>query len=302
MSAFFDCQAVKSGVKDISNSCKFTYTMWKYIIISSVVFLGASFYYFSKNHEGLTQPGGEISAIYQKMGEVISDKIDAKQQEIAGAYSQQREEFYVKEAKREADVQKQAESDADAAKTEGDELKRQNDDLNDRTETVERQLKDVVSKTAEVVGLNANEDEAAEIIAAAKSLMDENVALQGQIDDETALIASLGARSEDLNARINAAKKLAKDRQDRISPPELNCHVNYVDGRYTFVGLDAGIDNGGVVIGSELAVIRNGKQICILKVTNAESKSSVAEVKKGTMLKGETVKIGDKVISVRNDQ
>ncbi|MBQ1959150.1 MAG: hypothetical protein II354_01870 [Firmicutes bacterium] len=294
---------MKSGVKDISNSCKFTYTMWKYIIISSVVFLGASFWYFSKNHEGMTlAPGGEIEAIYKRSASLISEKIEAKQKEMAKAYYDLRTGRY-------EDLVKQAEKDQEAAehgaaeeKAKGDDLKRENDDLKERTETVERNLKDVVSKTAAVVGLDANSSEASEIIAAAKNLMDENNALRGEIDTEQQTIERLDAESERLNGLIDAARKLAKDRQNRISKPDLNCQVNYVDPNYSFVGLNAGIDNGGVVIGSELAVMRNGKQICVLKVTTAESKTSVAEVKKGTMLKGERIKKGDTVKSIRNDQ
>ncbi len=277
--------------------------MWKYIIISSFVFIGASFYFYTQNHKGLVQQdSGEITHVFKRMGSAVSNKIDAKQQEINAAYSKLREEYYTSEVEREAKVQKEAEAQAADFKSEGDDLKSQNDDLLAETETVERNLKDVVSKTAEVVGLDANSSEPSEIIAAAKDLMDANAELQNQIDMETAQIASLGEQSDDLNTRIAAAQKLGKDRQNSISPPELKCRISYVDPNYSFFALDAGIDNGGVVIGSELAVMRGGKQICVLKVTNVESKVSTATVKKGTMLIGERVKLGDEVISIRNDK
>ncbi len=277
--------------------------MWKYIIISSVVFLGASFYYFSKNHEGMTlAPGGEIDAIYKRSASLIDEKIDAKQKEMTTAYYVEREKKYKEWAEQAEKDQTAAEQKAAEQKAEGDDLKRENDDLKEQTETVERNLKDVVSKTAAVVGLDANSSEASEIIAAAKTLMDENLALEDQIKTEKETVERLDAESKRLNGLIDAAQKLAKDRQNRISKPDLNCQVDYVDADYNFVRLNAGIDNGGVVIGSELAVMRNGKQICVLKVTNAESKSSIAELKKGSMLKGERIKVGDTVKSIRNDK
>ena len=97
------------------------------------------------------------------------------------------------------------------------------------------------------------------------------------------------------------ARKLGQDRQARLSPPELKCSVTYVDPSYAFLMLNAGIDNGGVVIGSRLAVMRGDKKICELNVTNVQSRQSIAYVVKGTMLAGESVKVGDRVVSVRND-
>ena len=101
---------------------------------------------------------------------------------------------------------------------------------------------------------------------------------------------------------IDAARKLGQDRQARISPPELKCQVSYVDPGYAFMTLNAGIDNGGVVIGSRLSVMRGDRKICELSVTNVQSRESVAYVVKGTMLAGERVKVGDTVVSVRTDK
>ena len=48
--------------------------------------------------------------------------------------------------------------------------------------------------------------------------------------------------------------------------------------------------------------MRGGKKICELNVTNVRSRESVAEVVKGSMLAGERVKLGDQVVSVRDDK
>lgn len=300
--AFFDCQAEKSGVKDISNSCKFTYTMWKYIIISSFVFLGASYYVFSQNHKALTQSGGELGLIQERFDSAVKSKTDAYQSKIDAAYRDVRTEWLTGEIAREEEVQQKAEEDAALARSKGDEYKDESDTLKSETETVERELKDVVSKTAPVVDLDPDSSEPAEIIAAAKALMDENIELQSKIDAENDQIATLGAESERLNGLIDAARKLGQDRQARISPPELKCSVTYVDPGYAFITLNAGIDNGGVVIGSRLAVMRGDKKICELNVTNVQARESIAYVVKKSMLAGEAVKVGDRVVSVRNDK
>ena len=132
--------------------------------------------------------------------------------------------------------------------------------------------------------------------------MDENIELQSKIDAENDQIATLGAESDRLNGLIDAARKLGQDRQARISPPELKCSVTYVDPGYAFITLNAGIDNGGVVIGSRLAVMRGDKKICELNVTNVQARESIAYVVKKSMLAGEAVKVGDRVVSVRNDK
>lgn len=276
--------------------------MWKYIIISSFVFLGATYYLFSQNHKALTQSGGELSLIQERFDSAIKSKTDTYVSKIDAAYRDVRTEWLTGEIAREEEVQQKAEEDAAIARSKGDEYKDESDTLKSETETVERELKDVVSKTAPVVDLDPDSSEPSEIIAAAKALMEENVALQGKIDVENEQIAALGSESQRLNGLIDAARKLGQDRQARISPPELKCSVSYVDPSYAFISLNAGIDNGGVVIGSRLSVMRDGKKICELNVTNVQARESIAYVVKGTMLAGERVKIGDRVVSVRNDK
>ena len=260
----------------------------------------------SRNHSHLRVPDEVESSESDEDSYDDFDEEEEEQDEVAydtqsssGIAFEEERSIILAEIRREKMLQAQAELEAALEKHSGDELKREREYLDEQTEAMERNLKDIISKTAAVVGLDANSSEPSEIIAAAKNLMDENNALRDEIDTEQQTIERLDAESERLNGLINAARKLAKDRQNRLSKPDLNCQVNYVDPNYSFVGLNAGIDNGGVVIGSELAVMRNGKQICVLKVTNAESKSSIAEVKKGSMLKGNRIKEGDKVVPVK---
>ncbi|MBR4311302.1 MAG: hypothetical protein IKT79_09745 [Akkermansia sp.] len=276
--------------------------MWKYIIISSVLFFGGSFFLFQSNHEALNRADGELALILNRFDTAVSAKTQANSEKIAAAYSEVRAKWLAEEIERQKEAQLKAEEDAALARAKGDEYKNESDTLKEETETVKRELKDVVIRTAPVVELDPDSSEPSEIIAAAKSLMDENIVLQSQIDQENEQIAALGAESERLNGLIDAARKLGQDRQARISPPELKCQVSYVDPGYAFMTLNAGIDNGGVVIGSRLAVMRGDRKICELSVTNVQSRESVAYVVKGTMLAGERVKVGDTVVSVRNDK
>lgn len=276
--------------------------MWKYIIISSVLFFGGSFYLFSANHEALSRTDGELVQILERYESTVREKTQANADKIAAAYSDERAKWLGEEIERQEEAQHQAEEDGALARSKGDEFKAENDDLKARTETVERELKDVVLNTAPAVDLDPDSAEASEVIAAAKSLMDQNIELQAKIDAENEQIAALGAESERLNALIDAARTLGNDRQNRKSPPELKCTVSYVDPGYSFMTLNAGIDNGGVVIGSRLAVMRGDKKICELNVTNVQARESIAYVVKGTMIAGERVKVGDRVVSVRNDK
>ena len=219
---------------------------------------------------------------------IIEDGVDAQLKSIMA------------EIENEKAILSQLEKESAHARSMGDEYKDKSDTLKSETDTRRAELRNVIAKTAPLVNLDENSAEPSEIVAAAKALMDENARLEGEIETENSQIAALGAESERLNGLIDAARKLGQDRQARISPPVLKCAVSYVDASYSFLTLNAGIDNGGVVIGSRLAVMRGGKKICELNVTNVQSRKSVAEVVKGSMKKDERVKVGDIVVSVKN--
>ncbi len=257
---------------------------------------------FNTNHKAITQSGsGELALIQERFDSAVRTKTDAYISKIDAAYRDVRTAWLKDEIVREAERQQKAEEDAALARSKGDEYKDENDTLLSETETVKRELENVVAKTAPAVDMDPDGAEPADIIAAAKALMDANVELQAKIDAENAQIEDLGNQSTRLNELIDAARKLGQDRQARISPPELKCSISYVDPGYAFIMLNAGIDNGGVVIGSRLAVMRGDRKICELNVSNVQSRESIAYVVKGTMLAGERVKVGDRVISVRND-
>jgi len=306
LAAFFDCQAGKSGVNNISNSCKFTYTMWKYIIISSILLLGGSYMLYSETHKALTGPENGTTSELALIQEQLDQDITTK----TGRYTAKMEQAYqiVRKEAQEANVEKEnaAKLKAEQVRSDAEEVRAEyeaeENDLKAETDTRRAELRNVIAKTAPLVSLDENSAEPSEIVAAAKALMDENARLEGEIESENSQIAALGAESERLNGLIDAARKLGQDRQARISPPVLKCAVSYVDASYSFLTLNAGIDNGGVVIGSRLAVMRGGKKICELNVTNVQSRESVAEVVKGSMLAGERVKLGDQVVSVRDDK
>lgn len=150
------------------------------------------------------------------------------------------------------------------------------------------------------MGLGASNLDFDVITQKISDLLRENDELRASIDREDRTIADLTSESERLSTQISEQKKLAQDRQARLSPPDLECRVSYVDPNWGFVRLDAGI-NKGIVIGSRLAIMRGDVKICEINVTNVETRAAAGEVVRSTLMTAESVKPGDRVISVRNN-
>ncbi|MDO5472495.1 MAG: hypothetical protein Q4F35_04075 [Akkermansia sp.] len=271
--------------------------MWKYIIIGSVtLFLGAS-YLFTKNHDAMTAPGGEIAAIQTQFEQAIGKNKNIALDKTIKAYAECRTEWL--QSQTAANEAKKAEIDGqiETVKSELEEVSREAEELTGRLDAIKNQKSEVFAKVAPIVDLDADSSTEEEVGDKVKQLMDDNVTLERKNAEEEAKIAALGAETERLNNGIAAARKLAQDRQARISPPDLKCSVLEADYNLGFYVLDAGIDKN-VVIGSRLAVMRGEKKICELNVTTVESSRSSCDVVESTLIPGEQVEIGDTVVSV----
>ena len=274
--------------------------MWKYIIIAAVVlFLGACFLFY-KTNDALTGPEGEVAAVQsqfdmarKKVVDIEKDKAIKRYAELRMAYFKQQSDKYNEE--RAAIEAEDAPFDQEIAKANAD-LETAAADFKKYNE----ELKAFQRKAAEAAGAeDAAEDDLQVIGESIAALVESNNALEAQAAAEEKMTKELEAETVRTQAMIEAAKKLAADRMARLSPVDLKCSVVMTDPTWDYVILDAGIDKG-VVIGSRLAVMRGDRKVCELNVTVVEASRSSAEVVYTTIRPGDSVKVGDTIVSVRN--
>ena len=273
--------------------------MWKYIIIGSVtLFLGAT-YLFTKNHGAMTSSGGEIAAIQSQFDSAVNKHKNIALDKTIKAYAEYRAELMKEEQARNEAKKAETESKTETVKGELAEATSEFESITGSLEAIKDEKANAFAKVAPIVELDADSATEEEIADAVRELMELTAKLERENAEADARIAALGAESDRLVALIAAAKKLAQDRQARLSPPELKCAVLSADRQWDYVILDAGIDKG-IVIGSRLAVMRGDKKICELNVTLVESSRASCDVVYSTMLTGERVEVGDSVVSVRS--
>ncbi len=277
--------------------------MWKKIIIGSVVLFAASSYFFFANNDAMTAAeGGEIVTIQQNLSASVEKSKELNIDRFVKVYSEMRTEKFNR--MREDFIQQKNELDAESAarREETAELTTTFETAEAEYKRLREELNALINDAADAVGISADSDtteamrEVAEKIA---ELLSENGALEQEIAKEEATIAALGAESERLLGLIAAGKKLNQDRQARISPASLDCKVLTTDPQWDYVILDAGIDKG-IVIGSRLAVMRGDVKICELNVTLVENSRASCDVVYSTLLAGEHVHVGDKVVAAQD--
>lgn len=281
--------------------------MWKYIIIGAgVLFLGASFFFYKAN-SAMSAPEGEVATVQSRFNDAVKKSRDAELDIAIKKYAELRTEFFrlqkqrYEEHKAELDELDAAVT-AEITKNRGD-LEAAKSELNKLREEFKNFTQQVTTAVEgeDAGGSFAESDvEAAEQMGAKiAELVSSNNALEATLSAEKANVAALGAESERTIAATVAAKKLNSDRMARISPSELEATVVTADPNWDYVIINAGIDKG-VVIGSRLAVMRGERKVCELNVTTVEPERSSAEVVYSTIRPGDSVKVGDRIISVRN--
>jgi len=274
--------------------------MWKYIIIGAVVLFLLSVYVFTKNHEALVAPNGEIAALQAQYRDAVKKNKDISLDKTIKAYATMRTEWM--QSQKDLFEKQKADLDAQTAalKQESAELQIKYDRIGGEVERTTAQMEEVLRGITGLVGMDSD-SEMDEITERVTAMVQENLELEKKVAQEDATINALNKQIEGYLARSAAARQLNKDRQARISPPELDCKVITSDSQWDYVILDAGI-NKGIVIGSRLAVMRGDKKICELNVTLVETSRSSCDIVYSTLLPGESVQVGDRVISVRNNK
>lgn len=274
--------------------------MWKIIIIFAVVFILFGSWVFYKNQEAMVMKGGEVETVLTQYDDVISRARDMKRDEIVRTYATLRERHF-------STLSEQLVNEKNGLDREREETEQEIADTQEKIDTADQQYQSLqeelakyTQQAAELVGLGASNLDFDVITQKISDLLRENDELRASIDREDRTIADLTSESDRLSTQISEQKKLAQDRQARLSPPDLECRVSYVDPNWGFVRLDAGI-NKGIVIGSRLAIMRGDVKICEINVTNVETRAAAGEVVRSTLMTAESVKPGDRVISVRNN-
>lgn len=109
------------------------------------------------------------------------------------------------------------------------------------------------------------------------------------------LLSVRNARKDELNRQIERMNSDAKNRRLGIMPNDVETQVAQAYNDWGFVVVNAG-DAEGVVKGAQLDVLRQGKPVCKLLVTEVMPHESVANVIRDTLLPGQLVQVGDTVV------
>ena len=293
--------------------------MWKYLTLVSLALVAAAAFVFYKTQTGMSAAQGEVASLQTlvdtaaaKNKEVYMDRIIAAYAKLRGAWLQEHKNEVV-EAKTKYEQQ------IEEGKSEVERLRSELKSLGGESEEGKKQLRQVLQDLAsnenlskslneardrdsiEVLDMDPESPDLLENIAAnLRTLEAKKVELAEENTRDEAEIKLLTRRKDEATEQIAAAEALAKERQARVSPKDLNCRVAVADPSWDYVIVDAGMDNG-VIIGSHLAVMRDGKRICELTVTLVEKSRSSCDVILNTLRTGERVKEGDRVVSVRNE-
>jgi len=162
------------------------------------------------------------------------------------------------------------------------------DTLKSRVSTAETEIaamKDLEEKAGDLARLNQEMASERNKI----SMEDE------QIKNVENLLSVRNARKEDLGRQIERQEAEAKNRKLGIMPNDVETQVAQAYNDWGFVVVNAG-DAEGVVKGAQLDVLRQGKPVCKLLVTEVMPHESVANVIRETLLPGQLVQVGDTVV------
>lgn len=289
--------------------------MWKYIVIVALVLFGFASFVFYKTHSSITASAGEVASLRTLVDNAAAKNKEIFMDECIAAYAQMRHDWLTKR-KAEADAEKaRVEEETTRVQQETENLQQEYENTSGLAVAQKAKLDEVIRSIAsrddlrqllDKVGADAEDmsesdpDIFDKISANLRSLDAKKEELDIKLREEQSTVESLVARRDDLTEKIAVAEGIAKDRRARISPAELECSVATTDPGWDYVIIDQGVD-GGVVIGSRLAVLRGEKKICELNVTLVEANRSSCDIVYSTLVTGEVVHPGDRVISVRSN-
>ncbi len=306
------------GCTNVDEQRETLFTMWKYIAIASLVLLTAGTFVLYKTHQGLVSlPTGEIASLRTEYKKAIEINERTFMDKANAAYALKRGEW-LKQRKKEADEQETKLQDEIANnRQEIERLQREYQSIGGSIEEFKDKQRDVLrnlvncdalqkvsenlheTANVELESLDDSDPEVLTSLARNVTLIEEKEKdIENEKEKEESTIQALGGRKEKAQEAIAQEDALSRERQARVSPQELNCSVVVAEPAWEYVIVDAGIDKG-VVIGSRLAVMRGETKICEMNVTLVEANRSSCDIVTKTLLAGEAVELGDRVVAVR---
>ena len=287
--------------------------MWKYIVIAALVLFAVASFVFYKTHTALVSSAGEVAALRADFETAVAKSKEVYVDESIAAYAKMRNEW-LSERKAEAEAQKaKFEEETAEVKQQTQTLQQEYENSVGAAQTLKAKIDEMMSNIAsrddmkelmekveaEAEDMDASDPELFDKISANVAALEaKKEVISTKLKTEESALETLVARKDALTEEIAAADALARERRARISPAELECHVATADPAWDYVILDKGLD-GGVIIGSRLAVMRGEKKICELNVTLVESNRASGDIVYSTLVTGEVVRPGDHVVSVR---
>lgn len=268
-----------------------SYAMWSKITIGSIVLFLFGTFIYCKNHQALVNGERSYERLQWEAVERAANSIP--REATTKSYAILRQTYFDEETQKY--IAETNRLDGETAKT-NDETAR----VNTQTEETKAQYQEIKDALATLM-LNGQQASIRDMIEEVGRLKQENDRIKKENDYARALGDKLSTRSKQLNERILAVEKKASDQRSRISEPEVDARVLTSDPSLNFVIIDSGA-NKGIVSGSRLAVMRGNEKIAELNVTSVESNRAGADIVYGTLLAGERIHVGDRVVSVRKQK
>jgi hypothetical protein len=138
-----------------------------------------------------------------------------------------------------------------------------------------------------------------ELVGELKQLKAEIAQLESGVEEDGAKLAHLTTNIKGTQTIIDDLKTQESNHVNKISYCR-NTRIRSVFGNWGFVTLSSG-NNGGVVQGSFLDVVRDGETIAKLYVTAVENSSAAAEVVPDSLKPDTVLMVGDEVLPAKKD-
>jgi peptidoglycan hydrolase CwlO-like protein len=181
--------------------------------------------------------------------------------------------------------------------------------LTEETATQQKAVDDlklqIEAKTAKVAANKAQLDVIREktaqsgelkgLAAKMRELSSEREALTQSIAETEAKLANLTAQNNQADGQVKEVRGRLETMSSGQSLPTLNTRIRSIYPTWGFVTLAAG-NNGGVVAGSTLNVVRDDQTIAQLLVTSVERGSASASIIPDSVAPDTTLMIGDRVV------
>ncbi len=255
--------------------------MWSKITVISVILMLAAGVFAYQNYEAQQKE----EAVRQVKSRDLADTNAAIADEIAQTKKLEAETADLQQKSSELEQENSRLESANAALTADIASKTSElDEMNKKLSDLEEKLKGMA--------------DVAELAAQIEKVEQENLRLTEALEASTARRDNLIARSELLEKNIESVNKLEGEQRARISPAALHTNIRSVYNDWGFVIIGGGADQG-IVLGSKLAVYRDGEKLAELMVNNVEAGKSSADIIPSTKAPNVALQAGDVVKSIR---